>query len=311
MTEPNASVIRSGGPTTLPKAIGIPIVVALILTFIFLGFPWDSLARRVASEISRASGSAVSIEYLAPALTSRGPVLRALDVVIEHPAVDRVRLLELEIAPRWSSSWLSGEPRLRIWADTELGLVDGILELGETPGFEGNVSRIDLARLPLRLDASGIRISGQLDTDATVELDPNGTLKGRVAFTSPSLVLESSQLPLAIPFTHAEGVIVILDDGATQIESVALEGDLLEGELSGKIGLVHRSQAPPIDLDVQFRIVDPMLRQLAPGAGIPMSPNGEIAVKVGGTLDAPEIAPQSTPNRRRTGPRSRAAQVRK
>lgn len=311
MTEPNAPVIRSRGPTTLPKAVGIPIVAALILVFIFLGFPWDSLARRVASEISLASGSSVSIEHLAPALTPRGPVLRARDVVIEHPAVDHVRMLELEIAPRWSSSWLSGEPRLRIWADTELGLVDGVLELGDTSSFEGNVHRIDLTRLPLRLGTGGLRISGHLDTDAAVELDPNGTLKGRVAFSSPSLVIESKQLPMAIPFTHAEGVIVILDDGATQIESVTFEGELLEGELSGKIGLVHRSQAPPIDLNANFRIVDPMLRRLAPGAGLPMSPNGELAVQIGGTLDAPEIVPPSTPTRRRTRPRSRAAQDRK
>jgi len=304
VTEPNASAIRSG-PTMLPKAVGIPIVVVLILIFIFLGFPWDSLARRVASEISAASGSAVTIDYLAPALTSRGPVLRALDVVIEHPAVDRVRLLELEIAPRLSSSWLSGEPLLRIWADTELGLVDGVLGLGATSSFDGRIERVELAQLPLRLDASGLRLSGLLDADANVELDPNGTLKGRVAFSSPSLVIESSGLPMAIPFTHAEGVIVILENGATQIESVALEGDLVEGELSGEIGLVHRSQAPPIDLTAKFRIVDPMLRRLAPGAGIPMSKSGEIAVRIGGTVDAPQVEPLSGPKPRGARRRSR------
>ena len=305
MTEPNASVIRSG-PAALPRAVGIPIVIALILIFIFLGFPWDTLARRVASEISVASGSAVSIDYLAPALTSRGAVLRARDVVIKHPAVDHVRLLELEIAPRFSTSWFSGEPLLRIWADTELGLIDGVLGLGSTSSFDGHIERVELAQLPLRLDASGVRLSGRLDADANVALDPNGTLKGRVVFSSPSLVIESNRLPMAIPFTHAEGVIVILDDGATQIESVSLEGDLLEGELSGEIGLVHRSEAPPIDLTAKFRIVDPMLRRLAPGAGIPMSPNGEIAVRVGGTVDAPIIEPLSTPNPRSAGRRSRS-----
>jgi type II secretion system protein N len=289
----------------LPKAVGIPIVIALILIFIFLGFPWDSLARRVAAEISAASGSTVSIDHLAPALTSRGPVLRARDVVIEHPAVDHVRLLVLEIAPRFSSSWFRGEPTLGIWADTELGLVDGVLGLGATSSFDGRVERVELSQLPLRLDASGLRLSGLLDADANVALDPNGTLKGRVAFSSPSLVIESRGLPMAIPFTHAEGVIVILENGATQIESVSLEGDLLEGELSGEIGLVHRSQAPPIDLTAKFRIVDPMLRRLAPGAGIPMSQNGEIAVRVGGTVDAPSIEPLSAPNPPGAGRRNR------
>jgi type II secretion system protein N len=264
-------------------------VIGLILAFIFVGFPWDSLARRVATEISVASGSSISIENLAPAVTARGLVLRARDVVIEHPAVDRVRLLELEIAPRWSMSWFMGEPALRIWADTELGLIDGVLGLGETSSFVGRVSQVELSRLPLRLDASGVRISGQLDADVNVALDPIGTLSGRVAFLSPSLVVESNQLPMAIPFSRAEGVIVILENGATQIESVKLEGQLLEGKLSGEIGLVHHSQTPPIDLKAEFHIVNPMLRQLAPGVGIPVSPNGEINVRIRGTLDAPEI----------------------
>jgi type II secretion system protein N len=290
---------------TLSKSVGIPIVVVLILIFILLGFPWDSLARRVAAEISAASGSSVSIDTLAPALTPRGPVLRARDVVIEHPAVDRVRLLELEIAPRWSSSWFSGEPKLRVWADTELGLVDGVLGLGSTSSFAGQVGQVELARLPLRLDASGIRLSGRIDADANVALAPNGTLSGRVAFSSPSLVVESNKLPMAIPFTHAEGVVVILENGATQIESVTLEGELLNGKLSGEIGLVHRSQAPPIDLSAEIRIVDATLRQLAPSAGIPMSPDGTIKLRLGGTLDAPEINPQSVRNARKAGPPSR------
>jgi len=295
VTEPKPSMIRSE-PAALPKFLVIPIVIGLILAFILLGFPWDSLARRVAAEISMASGSSVSIETLAPALTARGPVLRARDVVIEHPAVDRVRLLELEIAPRWSMSWFSGEPALRIWADTELGLIDGVLGLGQTSSFVGRVNQVELSRLPLRLDASGIRLSGELDADADVALDPNGTLSGRVAFSSPSLVLESNRLPMAIPFSHAEGVIVVLENGATRIESVMLEGELIEGKLSGEIDLVHHSQAPPIDLEAEFRIVDPTLRQLAPGVGIPMSANGELKVRIRGTLDAPEIDSASTRN---------------
>ncbi len=309
MTEPKPPMIRSG-PRTLPRFVAFPIVIGLILAFIFVGFPWDSLARRVATEISVASGSSVSIKNLAPAVTARGLVLRARDVVIEHPAVDRVRLLELEIAPQWSMSWFMGEPALRIWADTELGLIDGVLGLGETSSFVGRVSQVELSRLPLRLDASGVRISGQLDADVNVALDPTGTLSGRVAFLSPSLVVESNQLPMAIPFSRAEGVIVILENGATQIESVKLEGQLLEGKLSGEIGLVHHSQTPPIDLKAEFHIVNPMLRQLAPSVGIPVSSNGEINIRIRGTLDAPEIESWSPRNVSKAGPPNRRSRSR-
>jgi type II secretion system protein N len=304
VNEPNAPAIRYE-PAILSKPIGIPIAILLTLGFIILLFPWDSLSRRVAWEISAAVGSHVSIELLAPAVTARGPVLRARDVLIEHPAVDRVHLRELEIAPRWSSSWIQGEPKLRIWADSELGLIDGVLELGAAPSFVGSISRVELASLPLRLDASGVGVVGQIHADAEIALDPNGTLHGRVVFESPSLLLEADQLPMPIPLTQAKGVIVILEDGATQIESASFEGELIEGQLSGNIGLVHSSQSPPIDLNAKIRIVDPLLRQLAAGSGLSISPNGELSMHVSGTLAAPEIEPPPGGNTRRAQPRNR------
>lgn len=277
----------------LPRALLIPLAIGLTLVFVMLLFPWDSLARRIAWEISRASGARVEVPELAPALTGRGPVLRARNVTIEHPAVDRLRLFELEIAPRFSSSWLAGEPTLRIFATSGLGNVDGRLRLGARPAFVGRVSEVELARLPLRLEASSVRLRGVLEADADVALDPNGTLQGRVDFESPSLEISSGQLPMAIPFTRATGTIEILENGATRIDDVALEGALVSGELSGEIGLVHHSQPPPIELAARLRIVDPGLRQLAPAAGLSLSPAGEAEVLVEGTLDAPIVTPSA------------------
>jgi type II secretion system protein N len=309
VTEPNASAVESTR-MTLSKAFGIPTIVILILIFMILGFPWDSLARRIAFEISVASGSQVSIHSLAPALTARGPVLRARDVQIAHAAVGRVHLRELEIAPRWSTSWFKAEPKLRVWADSELGLVDGVLELGASPSFVGLVSRVELSRLPLRLDASGVGFSGMLEADTNVSLKPDGTLQGRVAFTSPSLVLESTMLPMAIPFSQADGVIVILENGGTQIESLTVKGEVIEGQLSGVIELARRSESPPIDLSAELHILDPTLRRLAPGIGLAISPNGEIAVKLRGTLDAPEITPLAGRNPGQVQGRKRPARTR-
>ena len=288
MSEVNAS--NAGRPAAgLPRALAIPLAALLFLLFLVLLFPWDSLGRRIAFEISRVSGARVQVPNLAPALTARGPVLRARDVTIEHPAVDRVRLSELEIAPRFSTSWLGGDPTLRIWAQTGLGHVDGVLRLGGEPAYRGRVSEVEIERLPLRLDATGLRLGGRIEADVDVALDPNGTLQGRVDFESPDLVVQSTQLPLAIPFSGARGGIEILDTGATRIDSVVLEGRVVEGQLSGEIGLVHRSQSPPLDMQGRLVIHDPTLRQLAPGAGLRLSPQGEAEIRVGGTVDAPEI----------------------
>ena len=288
MPEVNAS--NAGRPATgLPRAIAIPLAALLFLIFLVLLFPWDSLGRRIAWEISRVSGARVDVPNLAPALTARGPVLRARDVTIEHPAVDRVRLSELEIAPRFSTSWLSGDPTLRIWARTGLGHVDGVLRLGGEPAYRGRVSEVEIERLPLRLDATDVRLAGRIEADADVALDPNGTLQGRVDFESANLMIQSAQLPLAIAFSAARGGIEILENGATRIDSVELEGDVVEGELSGEIGLVHRSQSPPLDMTGRLVIHDPTLRQLAPGAGLLLSAGGEAEIRVSGTVDAPRI----------------------
>jgi hypothetical protein len=67
----------------------------------------------------------------------------------------------LELAPRPSMSWLRGEPALRVWADSELGVVDGVVALGAQSSFVGRVDGVPLERLPLRVDSSGVALSGR------------------------------------------------------------------------------------------------------------------------------------------------------
>lgn len=289
MSEINPSAAPAIQRPRIPTALAVS--AALILTFLFIAwlFPWPSLGRRIAYEIERASGSRITIGSIGPALTGRGPVLRARDVRIQHPAFERVSMRSLEIAPRLSRAWLAGGVALRIWADSELGLVDGVVALGSDSAFVGRVSAVPIEQLPLRLEASGVGLSGELAADADVGLDPSGVLRGRVDFTTRSLVVHSDRLPLAIPFTRAEGGIEILEDGSTRIDAVTFAGEVLEGEVSGTIGLAHRSVAPPIDLTARLRIVAPMLRQLAPEAGFVLDREGRTAVRVQGPLDAPRV----------------------
>jgi type II secretion system protein N len=288
VTESNPSSTQAGRATISPLIV-IPLAIVLLAIFVALLFPWDSVARRIAHEIAAASGSQISIGKLRPTLSARGPVLAANDLVIQHPAVDRVRITTLEIAPRLSTSWFGAEPTLRFWADSELALIDGVLRLGESPTFVGEVSRVQIEDLPLRLDASGFEVFGRVTAQADVVLDPRGILTGRVDFESPELMIQSDRLPIAIPFTRAKGVIEMLPNGTTRIESIEVEGNVIEGSIRGEIAMAHRSQSPPIDLEAQLQIVTPDLRRLAPSAGIPISPDGKASLYLRGTLDAPEI----------------------
>lgn len=303
---PETNIPASRGGSFLPLVLLISLVALLTIGFIALLFPWDSVGRRIAWEIGRVSGAQVTVRGLSPAISARGPVLRAQDVTIEHPAVDNVRLSILEIAPRFSTSWLGGDPTLRIWAETGLGNADGVLQLGSEPAYVGRVTNVELARLPLRLRASAVKLSGRLDADADVALDPDGTLGGRVEFDSPSLKVEASLLPVALTFSSATGVIEILDTGATRITDVRLDGDVVQGEISGEVGLVHRSQSPPLDMTARLRILDPALRQLALGAGLKLDSNYESRVRIGGTANAPTLTPISETIREITSETTRA-----
>ncbi|MEM9174205.1 MAG: type II secretion system protein GspN [Myxococcota bacterium] len=290
MSESNVPV-RSASGAFLPRAILVPLIVVLFALFAILLFPWDALGRRVAWEINRVSAAQVEVNALSPALTARGPVLRANDVSVRHPAVDQIRIFTLEIAPRFSTSWFSGAPTLRIWAETGLGTADGVFRLGEAPAYEGRVSNVELSRLPLRLDTSNVQLAGRLDADADVALDPGGTLRGRVEFESPSLRLQTSMLPVQIPFTRTTGVVEILESGATRISEVVLEGDVVSGTIEGEIGLVHRSQSPPLDLRADLRVRDETLKRLAPSAGLRLGPEGALALQVSGTVASPKLQP--------------------
>lgn len=290
MLDINASK-RAARTGSLPLYVVLPLAALITLVFVAILFPWDAVARRLAFEIGAASGARVSLEDLAPTVTARGPVLRARNVVIEHPSVHALRVSVLEVAPRFSTSWLRGEPRLRIFADSELGVLDGVLLLGPAPAFEGRVQRVAIERLPLRLDAAGMRVAGELGAEASVALDPGGTLRGRVDFDSPALRFEASLIPRPIVFSRATGTLSILESGATRIENLKLEGDQLRGTLSGEIGLVHRSQPPPLDLRADIEIADAELRALAIGAGLPINPDGRAAMQIRGTAAAPELTP--------------------
>jgi type II secretion system protein N len=162
-------------------------------------------------------------------------------------------------------------------------------------GFVGTLSQIELARLPLRLDASDVKLAGQLDGTSDITLDPKGTLRGRMTFHSTSLVVTSGLLPSELAFDKVEGIIEILENGATRIEALRVEGETLEGDLSGEIGLAHHSQSPPIDLNVDLRILDPGLRQIASAAGVPISRDGQLKLRVLGTLDAPKFGAGAGP----------------
>lgn len=138
-----------------------------------------------------------------------------------------------------------------------------------------------------------MRVAGELGAIADVALDPGGTLRGRIEFDSPSLRIEAALIPKPLLFRRATGVLSILENGATRIESVKLEGDQVRGTLDGEIGLVHRSQPPPLALQADLEILDAELLALAQAARLPIGPDGRAALQIGGTAALPQLSARS------------------
>ena len=114
----------------------------------------------------------------------------------------------------------------------------------------------------------------------------------RVAFQAPSYVVKSSGASGIWSFGQSTGIVEILESGATRLDSVRLEGAVVSVSVEGEIGLVHHSQAPPVDLVADLRVEEPSLRRMASGLGLRLDAAGATSVRVQGPLDRPSVTPR-------------------
>ena len=268
-------------------------VGAIVLTtiFIFVGFPYDQLSGRLAGTIESAAGVRVHIGDLSPHIGLAGPGLAASQVQRIAESGQGITLERLVVRPAWSLSWLRATPAIHLDVTSEVGSGAGVLTLGQTGGWKGNLEAVQLAHLPVEmLDLMSIK--GTLD--ATVDLhqaatDAEATLVGTVSFELRDGSLGgTAAMPVIVPFDRLYGTLRFGDDTFMTLEEVALEGPLVEATIEGQIGHGPSPDRQPLSIDAAYTMRDPNLARKLGSIG-QAGPDGRAHLTIAGTLARPVL----------------------
>jgi len=287
---PNPRPARNG--PRLPRwlfVLGVPLVgVVLVAFFVFLQFPFERFREVLAGQTGAALGADVTIGEIAPALTVGGPGFVARDVRIHWPGGENASVAAASLRPAWSLSWLRGSPAFRLDADSDVGGVAGTLTVGAAPGFDGRLSGVALARLPIERFTQGASLDGDLDLEADLSWR-DGTPVGETRFLARSGSLSARQLPVDLPYEELRGTIRFGDDGSLTLDDIALGGPMLSAELSGGTQPGPSLWLAPLELDLHLQVSDPNLRPTFRSSGLRLGPDGSADLRVRGNLAAPVV----------------------
>lgn len=293
-TSPHVSP-RSGpagdGPR-LPRwllVLGVPVAgVLLVVFFVFLQFPFGRFREVLAAQTGAALGADVTIGALDPALTVGGPGFVARDVEIRWPGRDAASVDEASLRPAWSPSWLTGSPAFQLQADSNVGSIAGALHVGAAPGFDGKLSHVKLARIPIERFTQGASLEGDLDLEADLSFR-DGRPLGEAHFVATDGSLAAPQLPVALPYRELHGGLTFAEDGSVTLDDVVLDGPMLSAKLSGGTQPGPSLWLAPLELDLHLRVVDRNLIPTFRSSGLRLKPDGTADLHVRGNLAAPVI----------------------
>ncbi len=268
--------------------VGVPIAaLALIGVLVFLRFPYGEFAPLMSRVLSDATGGEVHVGDIEPALTIGGPGMAARDIRIVGAGRQRFDIDPLRVRPAWSSSWLSGEPALKIEAESAAGRVDGIAVLGNEPSWSGEIAEVDLARLPV-LPSMGLTLSGTLTAAAELTLSELGAT-GPLSFDANSGRIEHAMLPVGIDYERISADLMLGGGAIVAVHNFDLEGPALSASVTGSVLRGREPGEPQLDLAVEIEIKNPLLRAAVQGVGVRVDGRGRSAFSVRGTPSAPRM----------------------
>jgi type II secretion system protein N len=268
--------------------IGIALACAvLILVFLAVGFPWERLGQRLVEGAGRDSGFEIDVADLGPFVSLGGAGFEARGVKVRAPDGAAWELEQARIRPAWSSSWLRGTPTLHVEIDGDAGTVRGRWTTGNAPAFDGVLSGVDLARLPVGALAPGTDLKGILDAEIDLQ-HVNGVLEGLIVFGAAQGLLVDERLPVPLPFESLAGELTFGDGSMVQVTKLDLASPLLRAQVAGSIGEAASLEAAPLDLRAEIE-AEPGARELLQGAGIRMGRSGRTTLRIQGTVAGPVI----------------------
>jgi type II secretion system protein N len=272
----------------LGRGLGILAAGALLtLLFVAILFPYDRYREAVERGLGEVTGARVHVAGLGPDVGRVGPVLALRGVELRFPDDVQLTIDEAHLRPALSSSWLRGEPALRLLLAGPLGGVNGTLWSGGQRGFVGTLDDLDLAALRLERMVDGLDLRGRADADLDLQGDAN-RLSGRVSFSARDGLLTLPFLGIPLPYETAQGSIQLKETEGLAIETFQLNSADLALHASGTIGNAPVLENAKLDLRARLEVRDPDLRSvLGPVTGLRGDGTGDL--RLSGTLRNPMI----------------------
>ncbi len=261
--------------------------IALTLFFMVLDFPYDRLAQRIATQIEQDTGTRIILGPVSLGFVRWAPGIEAEGVQIIQPDGTRFDLAEAGVRPALSLSWFSGDPALALDILSARGDASGVLTLGETPAYDGDLTNADLEVLPQKALGTPLHVKGRTDADIDVVVLPEGP-SGTVTFQARDGILTHPELPLPMPFQKIDGEIDLGGEDWARIRSFSLESPLATGRARGTIGRAPNFATAPLRLQLELTVSGAIQGSLN-AQGVEVGNFGQIRIEVAGTPTRPVV----------------------
>ena len=268
--------------------LGIALACAfLTLLFLVIGFPYELVGQRLVDSVNQASGVQLEMDDLGPYLSLQGPGLQASHVSLKVADGTRWQLNRARIRPAWSTSWFRLEPAIHLEIDAEMGRIEGTLTTGDTPGFDGVFSDVDLARLPLDAFLPGAEFKGILNAEIDLQR-VDGVVQGLLVLGATQGLLAGDLFPMPLPFDSLEGEFSFGGDSMLEVTKFDFQSPLLTAQLAGSLGMASSFAVAPLDLRLELQPKSGM-NKILQSAGIRSKRSGKITLRIQGTVANPKI----------------------
>ncbi len=259
----------------------------LTLFLIYRGFPYERLSESLARSLSRSSGARVTIQGLEPYLQLAGPGIEITGMRISTLdgttwSIDRAR-----VRPAWSLSWLRFEPAVHTRVEVPGGLAEGVFRLAEPLAWQGRLSEVDLARLPVASLWPGAAFSGTLEGRVDLHSSPLGP-DGIVRLEATDGTLSLPGVRAAVPFDQLTVALKLGENFLFRIQSLRIQSPLFSASVKGSVVRGRSIAEAAVNLQIQLT-AEPAVRPALEAADIRVSADGRATVRVGGTLAEPVI----------------------
>jgi type II secretion system protein N len=277
--------------TSLPRSffvVGIPVAgIVLVAFFIYLGFPYEKLGDRIATEIQRSSGVRIDFEDIGASLQLVAPGIEASGVRATLNDGRSYRVERAMLRPAWSFAWFRGTPAIYAEIESELGNAAGTLFLGDAGGWSGELSQVAVGRIPIPpLEAAG-NLDGRFDATIDLALGEAGP-EGSLEFSASEGSVGLAKFPVDIPFETLSGELIFGGENLLSIERLELAGPMLDASLTGKVLQAPSFAEAPIRLEAKLT-AEANLRPAIVDAGVRVDREGKSTVRITGTVASPMV----------------------